>query len=216
MRAATCSTRSGSGRLKKPRKASASSAARSPLKPMAPARMRPSSSGSTTCMARSAGARPRWPFVQASRRVVATNAWKTGTPMRSNSVSLPGSAPLAKAVAVTIAAGDKACRRPFDEGDDCRVLQARNEDRHGCHALARQRMRQRIDRRDVGREQHRAVEQDRDDGGSLTLPLEGRLAAQRPGGVVAARLATDSRYGAALPRRPPLALRAISPSRGRG
>ena len=164
MRAATCSTRSGSGRLKKPRKASASSASRSPLKPMAPARMRPSSSGSTTCMARSAGARPRWPFAQASRRVVATKTWKTGMPMRSNSVSLPGSAPLAKAVAVTIAAGDSVAQRLFDEGDDAGSFRLETKIGAGLMPSPSQRGGQRVDRRDVGGKQHRAVEQDGDDG----------------------------------------------------
>ena len=106
----------------------------SPLKDSAPARMRPSSSGSTTCMARSAGARPRWFFSQASRRVVATMTWNTGTPARSNRVSTPGSAPEAKAVAVTMAAGFRSCKGGLDEGERCRILEAGDEDRDRGHA----------------------------------------------------------------------------------
>ena len=107
------------------RKPSAGSSSLSALKEMAPARMRPSSSGSTTCMARSAGARPRWLPSQASRRVVATMTWKTGTPARSNRVSAPGSAPVAKAVAVTMAEGGELRKGRLDEGQRVRVLQAR-------------------------------------------------------------------------------------------
>ena len=87
--------------------------------------------------------------------------------------------------------GDDRCRRQccgglFDERDDGRVLQARHEDRHGGHAMPAQRYGQRVDRRDVGGEQHRAVEQDGDDRRRLSLPLEVRVGAQRRGGVAAA------------------------------
>ncbi len=49
------------------------------------------------------------------------------------------------------------------------VLQARDEDRDGAHALGAQRLRQRVDRRDIGGEQHRAVEEDGDDGSGCTV-----------------------------------------------
>ena len=52
----------------------------------------------------------------------------------------------------------------LDEVDDGRVLQARHEDRRRGDALPVQRRGQRIDRRDVGGKQHRAIEQDRHDG----------------------------------------------------
>ena len=165
MRAATCSTRSGSGRLAKARKPSSGSSSLSALKESAPARMRPSSSGITTCMARSAGASPRWLFSQASRRVVATITCMTGTPARSNSVSAPGSAPAAKAVAVTTRAGLQFAEGIFHEIGGGGILQTRDEDWNGAHAPGAQRLRQRIDRRDIRGKQHRTIEEDGDDGG---------------------------------------------------
>ena len=98
--------------------------------------------------------------------------WKTGTPARSNSVSAPGSAPAGEG-----GCGDDERRREFArvpvprKPSGGRILQAGDEDRDRPHAFARQCCAQRIDRRDIGGEQHRAVEED---AGRLAHPATGR------------------------------------------
>ena len=61
--------------------------------------------------------------------------WKTGTPIRSNSVSVPGSAPLAKAVAVTIAAGDRSAAACSTKATTAGSFRLDDEDRHGGRCL---------------------------------------------------------------------------------
>ena len=131
---------------------------------MAPAWMRPSSSGSTTCMARSAGARPRWLLAHASRRVVATIACSTGTPARSNRVSSPGSAPAGEG-----GGGDDQRRRQVGRAPSRqrratrRSLRLATKIGAAAMPLAGERGAKRIDRRYIRRKQHGAVEQERHD-----------------------------------------------------
>ena len=76
-----------------------------PGEAIAPCSTRPSSSGSTTCIARSAGPRPRGLCDQTERLVVAITACSTGTSVSSNGVGSPALVVAAKAVAVTTTAG---------------------------------------------------------------------------------------------------------------
>src|SRR3990167_7637580 len=67
--------------------------------------MRPSTSGRTTCMARSAGGRPRGDAAQSRLRAVERATWNTGQPAASSGEADP-SLPLAEnAVALMMAAG---------------------------------------------------------------------------------------------------------------
>ena len=87
------------------------SGSRSPadLKLTTPASSRPSTSGSTTCMARSAGDRPRSDDAQSSRRAVDSATWNTGQDAVSNGV-VPSSPIAENAVALTIAAGGRSAK----------------------------------------------------------------------------------------------------------
>ena len=80
-------------------------ACRGDLKLTRPAKRRPSTSGSTTCMARSAGDRPRSDAAQSRRRAVDSATWNTGQ-SRARRRAWPPSGPCAeKAVALTMADG---------------------------------------------------------------------------------------------------------------
>ena len=103
--AATCSTRSGSGRLAKARKPSAGSRSLSRLEGQRAGQDAAVEFGHDDMHGEVGRSQAALALFPGSRRVVATITWNTGTPARSNSVSAPGSAPAAKAVAVTIAAG---------------------------------------------------------------------------------------------------------------
>ena len=61
--------------------------------------------------------------------------------------------------------------RGLHERQRCRVFQAGDEDRDRAHAALPQRFEKGIDGRDIGGEQHRAIEQD---GHDVSLPLEGK------------------------------------------
>src|SRR5262249_25763007 len=110
------------------------SGSRSPavLKLTTPASNRPSTSGSTTCMARSAGDRPRSDEAQSSRRADESATWNTGQQAVSNGV-VPSSLIAEKAVALTIAAGDRSATCAFSQfatpiafNDDANAPQASN------------------------------------------------------------------------------------------
>ena len=73
------------------------------LNEITPAPMRPSTSGRATCIARSAGERPRSEAAHAARVEVAWIAWNTGTPAASSGE--PPRARAEKAVVLTTAAG---------------------------------------------------------------------------------------------------------------
>ena len=95
--------------------------------------------------------------------LVATMTWNTGTPARSNSVSTPGSAPVAKAVAVMMAVGLSAAIAVSTKASD--VGSFKLETKMGTGAMPRCGSAAKcVDGRHVGGEQHRAVEEDGDGG----------------------------------------------------
>ncbi|MET3826250.1 hypothetical protein ABIC16_001943 [Sphingomonas sp. PvP055] len=77
------------------------------MKLATPAKIRPSTSGRTTCIARSAGLSPRAAAAHAARSDVASATWNTGTPAPLSGVT-PAASLAEKAVALTIAAGASA------------------------------------------------------------------------------------------------------------
>ena len=135
-------------------KASPSCGGNGSLKATTPASTRPSSSGSTTCMARSAAPRPRGLSRQAARLVVALTTCSTGTSGASSGVGSSALPPAAKAVVVTISAGFEPRERLAQKRGGLAILQAGDEQRRRRQAARGERLAQRIDRRGVGGEQH--------------------------------------------------------------
>ena len=161
MRSATKAMRSGSGRLASAVKARPSCGGSGCLNAMAPASTRPSSSGSTTCMARSAAPSPRALSRQAARLVVAITTCSTGT-----------FGAVERRQLAWLAAGGKSGRREDDGGREPRerranefrrvgILEAGDDKRRRRQAARCQRRAERVDRGGVGRKQQRAVEDDR-------------------------------------------------------
>ena len=99
------------------------------LKAMAWAKMRPSTSGSTTCMARSRGNSPRGEPSQLARDDPASATCRTG---QSNAASTPASSwavAVANAVALTMISGGCAAKRRAQERRRALVLEAGDIDR---------------------------------------------------------------------------------------
>src|SRR6185295_4912959 len=84
------------------------------LKLTTPANSRPSTSGNTTCMARSDGDRPRSEPAQSLRLAVDNATCNTGQDATSNGV-VPSSPVAEKAVALTIAAAGRSARCAFSQ-----------------------------------------------------------------------------------------------------
>ena len=114
MRATAALTRSSSARCDQC--ANCRSGSRSPadLKLITPANSRPSTSGNTTCIAKSEGDRPRSEPAQSLRLAVDSATWKTGQNAASNGV-VPSSLIAEKAVALTIAAAGLTARCAFSQ-----------------------------------------------------------------------------------------------------
>ena len=109
IRAAIAAIRSGSARCSRRANSQIADRARAAsLKLATPAKSRPSTSGRTTCIARSAGDRPRAAPAQAARSEVASAIWKTGTSGAVERRRRRRSPRAEKAVALTIAAGASA------------------------------------------------------------------------------------------------------------
>ena len=92
--------------------------------------------------------------------------------------------------------GDDQCRRkPWhgraQEGRRLRILQARDEQRRRRQAARGQRIAERVDRRDVGGEQHRPIEHDRDDGPALRQRIHQAIEIDR---LPRRRIAAGSRH----------------------
>ena len=173
-------------------------------------------------MARSAGPRPRGLSRQAARLVVAITAWSTGTSAPSNGVGSPGSPPAANAVAVTITAGFEPRQRGAHETAAARPS---GSGRRAARARARARPApaKRIDRRDVGGKQHRAIEQDRHSSrpcrrqrvasrSRSTAPLAWQIAGHPRHRLRLGRIELRARHAAQAAA----AARACSPARPRG
>ena len=108
-RATTAAMRCSSARWAKRENCRSGSRRSGDLKLATPAKMRPSTSGSTTCIARSAGDKPRTAAAQSRLRAVDSATWKTGQPGASSG-EFPSSPRAEKAVALTTAIGCIRCR----------------------------------------------------------------------------------------------------------
>ena len=123
---------------------------------MARVSSRPSSSGSTTFMARSAGDRPRAESRQASRALPDSTTCSTGTSAASSTV-VSSSRSAEKAVVLRMIVGPRAAISCASAGSDRGILQAAHATLLAAPGLARSSARhQRRDRRDIAGHQRRS------------------------------------------------------------
>ena len=163
IRSATMATRSGSGRLEKALKASPAWVGSASLNAMVPASTRPSSSGNTTCMARSAAPSPRALSRHAAALGDGADDLEHRNARRIERRRLVGAAAGGKGRHGDDQRGFEPLERPAQKRARLAILQAGDEQRGRRQAARGERRAKRIDRRGVVGEQQRAVEDDRHD-----------------------------------------------------